>query len=417
MAIAVTAVGGVFEFYDFIVYIYVAPIIADLFFPPDQSDFVQRVQTFGIFAIGYLARPLGGLVFGHFGDTKGRKRTFTLSIFMMALPTLAIGFLPTYSHVGLWAPFGLIALRIIQGLSLGGEIPGAITFLAEQAPAKRRGFTLSILCSAVIVGVLLGSAVGTVLNVFASEEEMLAFAWRVPFFIGGLLAIVGYFARRRLVETRSFKELQELGEVERRPIKVVFEQAPAGLARAFIFSAYCGATVAIFYMYMPTFLGIHADMSDDRALGLNTLGLLVWAIYVPVMGNYSDKVGRRRVLGFGAILLAVLAVPVVWLLYAKGAGGAIGGYLFLSVVAGSIGPFLAVLAEQFPTRIRYSGVAISYNLGMGIVGGTAPLVATALIEWTGALESPGVYVAAWAVIAALAAKWMPETKDVRLNEM
>ena len=289
--------------------------------------------------------------------------------------------------------------------------------MAEQAPTKRRGFTLSVLCSAVIVGVLLGSAVGTVLNVFASEQEMLAFAWRVPFFFGGLLAIVGYFARRRLVETRSFKELQQLGKIERKPMKVVFEQAPAGFARAFVLSAYCAATVAIFYMYMPTFLALHADMSDDRALGLNTLGLLVWAIYVPVMGNYSDKVGRRRVLGFGAILMAVLSVPVVWLLYAKGAGGAIGGYLFLSVVAGTIGPFFAALAEQFPTRIRYSGVAISYNLGMGIVGGTAPLVATALIEWTGALESPGVYVAAWAVIAAIAAKWMPETKDLRLNEM
>lgn len=415
-AIAVTAVGGVFEFYDFIVFIYVAPVIADLFFPPEQSDFIQRIQTFGIFAIGYLARPLGGFVFGHFGDTRGRKRTFTLSLFMMAIPTFAIGCLPTYSTVGLWAPFGLIALRIIQGVSLGGEVPGAITFLAEHAPTGRRGFTLSILCSAVIAGVLLGSAVGTILNLVVTDEEMLSYAWRLPFFFGGFLAIVGFFARRRLVESPSFKELQEHGEVERQPLKVVMEESPAGLARGFVFSAYCGATVAIFYMYMPTFLDEHAAISQDRALALNTLGLLVWASYVPVMGNLSDKIGRRRVLGFGAIGLAILAIPVVWMLHTIGASGAIGGYLLLSVVAGTIGPFLAVLAEEFPTSVRYSGVAISYNLGMGIVGGTAPLVATALIEWTGMVESPGVYVVCWALLAAIAAKWMRETNALRLNE-
>ena len=414
-AIAVTAVGGVFEFYDFIVYIYVAPIIADLFFPPGESAFATRVQTFGVFAIGYLARPLGGFVFGHFGDTRGRKRTFTLSLFMMALPTLAIGLLPTYESIGVWAPLGLIALRVIQGLSLGGEVPGAITFLAEHAPAKRRGFTLSVLCSAVIGGVLLGSAVGTALNVLTSDEEMLAYAWRWPFIFGGALAFVGYFARRRLVESPHFKALQQVGEVARLPIKVVFDESPLGLTRGFIFAAYCAATVAVFYMYMPTFLDIHAQMSEDRALGLNTLGLLLWALYVPVMGNLSDKIGRRRVLGFGAIALAVMSIPVVWMLHALGAGGSAGGYLLLSLVAGTIGPFLALLAEQFPTRVRYSGVAISYNLGMGIVGGTAPLVATTLIEWTGFVESPGAYVAAWALIAAFAAKWMKETKGVDLN--
>src|SRR5487761_2206691 len=184
--LGLAALGGTLEFYDFVIFVFFAGAISKLFFPPDMPDWLSQTQTFGIFAAGYLARPLGGIVMAHFGDLLGRKRMFMLSILLMSLPTFAIGFLPTYASIGIWAPIFLLLLRVMQGAAIGGEVPGAWVFVTEHVPARHVGFACGTLTAGLTGGILLGSLVATTVNHSYSPEELLSSGWRVPFIIGGV---------------------------------------------------------------------------------------------------------------------------------------------------------------------------------------------------------------------------------------
>ena len=206
--LSLSALGGALEFYDFIIFVFFAAVVGKLFFPADMPEWLRQLQTFGIFAAGYLARPLGGIVMAHFGDLLGRKKMFTLSIFMMAVPTLLMGLLPTYAQIGIWAPIALLLLRVIQGAAIGGEVPGAWVFVAEHVPARRVGLACGTLTSGLTIGILLGSLVATAINRLYSPEELLAYAWRVPFLLGGVFGLLAVYLRRWLHETPVFAELQ-----------------------------------------------------------------------------------------------------------------------------------------------------------------------------------------------------------------
>ena len=207
--LTLAALGGALEFYDFIIFVFFAAVVGELFFPADIPEWLRQVQTFGIFAAGYLARPLGGIIMAHFGDLVGRKKMFTLSILLMALPTLAIGLLPTYSSVGIVAPLLLLLMRILQGAAIGGEVPGAWVFVAEHVPEKRIGIACGTLTAGLTVGILLGSVVATLINTSLTPQGIHDGGWRIPFLLGGVFGLIAMYLRRWLQETPIFLEMQQ----------------------------------------------------------------------------------------------------------------------------------------------------------------------------------------------------------------
>jgi MFS family permease len=206
--LSLATLGGLLEFYDFIIFVFFANTIGELFFPPEISDWLRQFQTFGIFAAGYLARPLGGVVMAHAGDLRGRKQMFTLSIFLMALPTLGIGLLPTYSKLGFWAPVLLLLLRILQGVAVGGEVPGAWVFVSEHVHPSHVGMACGILTAGLTGGILLGSLVATGLSMVMTHGQLTAYGWRLPFLLGGAFGLLSMYLRRLLAETPVFEELK-----------------------------------------------------------------------------------------------------------------------------------------------------------------------------------------------------------------
>ena len=206
--LALAALGGALEFYDFIIFVFFTVVIGQLFFPPDTPDWLRQLQAYGLFAAGYLARPLGGVIMAHFGDRGGRKRMFTLSVFLMAIPTLLIGLLPTYASIGYAAPLALLLLRLVQGAAIGGEVPGAWTFVAEHVPAQRIGFACGTLTAGLTIGILFGSLIATAVNKCLAPADVLAYGWRIPFLVGGVFGFFAVFLRRLLAETPVFEELR-----------------------------------------------------------------------------------------------------------------------------------------------------------------------------------------------------------------
>lgn len=206
--LSLSALGGALEFYDFIIFVFFATVVGKLFFPADMPEWLRLMQTFGIFAAGYLARPLGGIVMAHFGDLLGRKKMFTLSIFMMAVPTLIMGLLPTYAQIGMWAPILLLLMRVIQGAAIGGEVPGAWVFVSEHVPQRHIGYACGTLTSGLTAGILLGSLVATAINSIYTPVEVADYAWRIPFLLGGVFGLFSVYLRRLLHETPVFAELQ-----------------------------------------------------------------------------------------------------------------------------------------------------------------------------------------------------------------
>src|SRR6186713_3034531 len=206
--LTLAALGGALEYYDFIIFVFFTAVIGKLFFPPDTPDWLRQLQTFGVFAAGYLARPLGGIVMAHFGDRSGRKRMFTLSVFLMAIPTLMIGLLPTYATLGYAAPLALLVLRLLQGAAVGGEVPGAWTFVAEHVPERRTGFACGTLTSGLTIGILLGSIIASWINHAWTPADVEAYAWRIPFIIGGVFGFLAVFLRRLLAETPVFEAMR-----------------------------------------------------------------------------------------------------------------------------------------------------------------------------------------------------------------
>lgn len=208
--LTLAALGGALEFYDFIIFVFFAAVIGDLFFPADMPEWLRQVQTFGIFAAGYLARPLGGIIMAHFGDLVGRKKMFTLSILLMALPTLAIGMLPTYATIGITAPLLLLLMRVLQGAAIGGEVPGAWVFVAEHVPRKRIGIACGTLTAGLTAGILLGSLVATVMNTTLGHQAILEGGWRIPFFLGGIFGLFAMYLRRGCRKLRSLKKCRRV---------------------------------------------------------------------------------------------------------------------------------------------------------------------------------------------------------------
>ena len=393
--IVLASLGGALEFYDFIVYGVFAGAIASAFFPA-TDPLVGQVLTFSIFAGGYLARPFGGMMLGALGDRFGRRSVFLASLGLVSGSTVLMGLLPGYSAWGAWAAVAMVALRLLQGLCLGGELPCAIVYAVETAPA-RGGFACGVLFFFVNTGVSLAALVSLAINGLMAPEAAAAYGWRIAFVIGGATGLLSFLVRRRLHESSEYVAMR--GAASRTPLRELF----AGHGVPLLIGAGTSAATAVFngmmFAYLPAYLvkALHyapaeASLAQNAGLATTSVGLLL-------VSWIGDRVPRRLLLGAGAGLLAVLAYPFFAALSARSLGP-----LPLFVMAGLVaslinGTFAMVTADLFPTRVRFSGVAVSYNISQTLFGGTVPLLAATLVAWTGSPVSPVAVVVAFAAVA------------------
>lgn len=398
------SLGGMLEIYDFLIYGLMASYIAENFFP-SEDHFTSLLSTFATFAIGYLTRPLGGIVFGHFGDRYGRKKTFTFSIFLMALSTTLMGCLPGWNSIGAAAPTMLIALRLLQGFSLGGEIPGAITYLSESTP-ERQGLVIGILFLAIMIGVSFGTFVHGMLEMHLDSETMKEWGWRVPFWVGGSLGIISYHIRRKFSESGLFEALNHAKAQASIPIVLLFKEHTRGVICGLMTIALCGATVTIYSIYMPSYLSSLLNFPREDVAWHTTLAFLMLSPLCLLCGMLSDLINHKLILGIMAIVIAVISWPAFQ--YFSSPAAQLNKIMLIcgllaATASGSLPP---LLISFFPTEVRYTGIATCYNAGFAIFGGIAPFVSTLLAKYSDNASGPAIYLSIVALIS-LAVLFIP----------
>jgi MHS family proline/betaine transporter-like MFS transporter len=411
VAVSAAVIGNVLEWYDFAVYGYMAGLIGQNFFPA-KDEVTQLLAAFAVFGVGFLARPLGGIVIGRIGDVKGRKTALLITIFLMAAGTVLIGILPTYATIGILGPALVVFARLLQGFSAGGEWGGSTAFIVEWAGEGKRGFYGSFQQCSVSAGLLLGSGVAALVTTFVPSEAMQSWGWRIPFLLGGLLGPVGMYMRRNIDETPAFTRAQQ------QPAKpAAGEVAPFWLAaRAFGFTVLWTVSFYIFLSYMPTFTRTYLKLSSAGALWSNTVGLLVLMVAIPPMGLLSDRIGRKPLLLTCCAAFILLPYPVYTALLA---GASFGAILLVQVVTGLVislfsGPGPAAISEIFPTKTRSTWMSTGYALSVAIFGGFAPYIATWLIKATGSPIAPFYYVIASGVVTFAVIAGLKETAHAPL---
>lgn len=393
-----SSIGNILEWYDFGLFAIFSPIFSELFFP-GQNAHVALIETFSIFAVGFFCRPLGALFFGYLGDRKGRARTIRLSILMISIPTLLIGFLPDYHTVGILAPALLLLTRIWQGLSIGGEYSGNIIYLGELAPAKYRSFFTSFPAVGANIGILLAMLVGGFSSSLFDDVTFKIWGWRIPYIVSGLFCLLIYFTRLKLEETPAFLELRKKNIIEHNPITAVFKNNAFPLLR--IFGLACmGSTFYYFcFIYIPVILHQDLHYSFLKTTHFEAVLIAVMILLVPLAGYLNDRIGRYRMLLFNAIFISLIIIPGLFILYKN---ILVSGTLILIIFtfASSLeqGTTPAVLVENFPVEERYTGISLAYNMVNGFLGGTIPLICTWLVIHTHSTLAPSYYVTFFALI-------------------
>jgi MHS family proline/betaine transporter-like MFS transporter len=393
------AIGNVLEWYDFALYGYFAPVFAALFFP-SNSPSVSLISAFGVFAVGFLARPLGAMLFGYWGDTLGRRNALAWSIVLMAIPTCLVGLLPTYETVGALAPIALTLCRFLQGLSVGGEFTGSATFLVEHAAASQRGYVGSWAGFSAQIGALLGSGVGALIASNLTEEALHQWGWRIPFVLGGLIAVAGWYVRTRVQESPAFESIRRAGGLASAPVRDVFTSHRLAVAQVIGLVWLHGVAFYLLYVYLTTYLVTVTTVPLATVLSLNTVCMTLLALWIPLMGAWSDRIGQIPLLITGSAGLVLLSYPSFLWLTSNNLPRMIAAQILLTLlVACYMGPFFAAITDLFPTPQRYSGLSIGYNIGAALFGGTAPLIATLLIEWSDNVLAPAFYLSFCATVS------------------
>nr|WP_283777766.1 MFS transporter [Sansalvadorimonas sp. 2012CJ34-2] len=378
-----TAVGGFLEFYDFIIYALMAGYLAEHFFPETHAQ-TALLATFSTFASGYLARPIGGVLYGHFGDKTGRKKTFSSTILVMAIATGLIGILPGHDSIGVLAPVLLVILRLFQGLALGGEIPGAVTYISESVP-ERQGLVIGVVFMALIAGAVFGSLVHVFLGVVFSEQSLKDWGWRLAFLFGGLVGVLGYHVRRNFHESKAFKDLLNNKQQEDVPAKTLIKKYPLEVFQGVVFILPAAVVMPLVFLFFPSWLVKVMDFDPDLVRWSNLGGLALAALCSIYWGSFTDGHSNRTTGWFLGLSLLICGFPLMSLTFAGGYLYVIGTILF-GVLLGMTAGFGPVqLTRLFPVSVRYSGVALSYNLAFAIVGGLVPVVAMGLMGLAGNL--------------------------------
>ncbi|MGD2033338.1 MAG: MFS transporter [Gammaproteobacteria bacterium] len=401
-------IGNTMEWYDFSVYGYFAAIIAPQFFP-SSSPAVSLIAAFGAFAAGFLVRPLGGLVFGRIGDLVGRRRALFLSVLAMAVPTVLIGCLPTYEHIGILAPILIVALRIVQGLSVGGEYTSSLIFLAEHAPPQRRARTAMWGMWGATAGILLGSGVGALVAQLLEEEQLFSWGWRIPFLLGAVVAVTGILVRRAI-------HTQPTTSGSDNPVRDAFTTHLGAVVKVALLNVANGVGFYAVFVYAVTYIKNVDGLDESMGLNLNTLSMAALLLILPVTAALSDRFGRKPLVILGAASLAFGAIPLFHLLHHSDPAmilmGELGFVLGLGLLAGGLA---AANVEMMPAPIRCTGLAFAYNASIGWFGGTTPLIAAWLIVETADPIAPGYWVAAAGGVSLLAALVL--MRETRFSEL
>ena len=412
-------IGTAIEWYDFFLYGTAAALVFNRLFFPTIDPLAGTMAAFATYAVGFFARPLGGIIFGHFGDALGRKSMLVTTLMIMGVATFLIGVLPTYEQAGVWAPVLLVMLRFIQGLGVGGEWGGAVLMAVEHGTAKRRGLRASWVQAGVPAGLLLATLV---FNAFSSlpEKEFLAWGWRVPFLLGLLLLGIGLFIRLAVVESPVFLAMKTArpAVAARPPILEVLTKYRRNVLLAMGARFAENAFFYIFTVFVLTYATKQLDLPKATILHGVLLGSVVQFVCIPCFGALSDHVGRRPVYLGGAVFLALFAFPFFWLVDQKSTAA-----VWLAIVVGLIGhsamygPQAAFFSELFGTQVRYSGASLGYQLASPLAGGLAPLIATALLQWSGGRPWPiALYLVVMALITIVSVWLAKETHRSELGD-
>ncbi len=414
------SVGHFVEWFDYAIYGYMAATLADVFFP-DQDDTAALLSTWAVFAVPFLVRPLGGFFFGHRGDQVGRQRVLALVILLMSVATFGIGLVPSYGSIGVWAPILLVALRLVQGFSAGGEYAGAVSFMAEYAPDKRRGFLASWVPVGSFSGLMAGSAAAFVLTTSLSESALTSWGWRLPFLLALPLGLAGLYLRLKLEDTPKFRALQaeETDSVSPAPLsEAVKDYRREILQVAGIALAGNGVGFYLALTYLPVYMSDELDFAKSEAFLSTTISLAVLVGLIPLFGALSDRVGRKPVLMGSCISLMVITYPGLLLMAEVGTlASALVCQLLLAVsIAANVAPLVSAFAELVPTRVRYSALSVGYNVSVALFGGTAPFFATWLISLSNDELAPGFYLIVAAAISFVAVASMRDRAGEPLPE-
>lgn len=409
-------IGNVVEWYDFALYGYMAGILSGLFFPREDNA-AALIATYGVFAAGFLMRPLGSAVFGWLGDTIGRSQTMLISVIMMALPTFLLGCLPTYDSVGVWATVLLVLLRLVQGLSVGGEFSSSVTYMVETADRDRRGFAGSWANMGSMAGMLLGSGVAALVTTVLSASAVSDWGWRLPFLFGGLIGGTSIAMRLRLPQSEHFRKHHN-NRCKTSPLLQAFTTNRHEMIQAILFASAYGVIFYIPIVYMPEWLHSQAGMPRDLALQINTAATAFLLLLIPVAGWASDRLIRRTHFIAGAMLiLALMAIPLFFWFAGTGFWGAvITQFIFSALIAVPLGTAPAMFVELFPACDRLSGYSVAYNLGLGVIGGATPMFATWLIQVTGFPPVPAVWLTLVTLIAFGVILWIQDRSREPLRE-
>ena len=395
--IVLASLGGALEFYDFIVYGIFAREIAAAFFPANDPV-VSLILTFSVFTIGYFARPVGGVLLSHFGDKYGRRTVFILSLLVISASTFSMGLIPTYATWGVAAPLLLMMLRLVQGFCLGGELPGAITYVVETSPA-RACFVCGFVFFCVQSGVVLASLISLMVHTFLQPADVAAWGWRIGFLFGGVTGLASYLLQRSLEETPEFREMKKTASAARRPVAEVFSIHTAAVLAGTATIAVVGGFNGLLFAHMPAYLATVLHYDPRTANIAQNVCLATVAITILISGWLGDRVPRTNILRIGALILALGAYPFYQAIAAK-SEYAILLFALAGIAAGlPSGTFACILADLFPTRVRFTGVALAFNISFTIFSGTAPLVATSLIQQAGAANGPAIFMIGCALLA------------------
>jgi MFS transporter, MHS family, proline/betaine transporter len=374
--------GNGLEWYDYALYGILAPIFSSQFFPSDDPS-TSLIKTYLTFAVGFIFRPLGAVIFGRIGDKFGRKKALVTSMIMMAAATGCLGLLPTYEMIGWAAPALLILIRVIQGISLGGAFSGSMSYVVEHAPADRRAGVGSVTMLSLVLGFLLGSIVASVTSWVMPIEDFTSWGWRLPFFVGVGIGFVGYYIRHHGEESPAYQQAKEAGTLSETPVRDAFMMYPKKMLQGF--SAYLFVTVPFYTLaiYTINYNESYLNLTTSHALLANAISMV--AMFLPMLpaARLADKIGRKRVLG-GAIIAMLILVKPAFALMDQGTliSITLGQSLLAFIVGAYMAPIPAMLVELYPTRIRYTGMSLSYNL-CAIIGGMTPVISEKLIRSTG----------------------------------
>lgn len=377
--LALSGIGGALEFFDFVIFLFLAPVISKNFFPPDTPEWLADVHVLGIFAAGYVFRPLGGIIMAHFGDRAGRKQVFLFSILLMAFATTGIALIPSYSTAGWLAPILLVFLRMMQGVAIGGEAPGAWTFVAEHVAPRHLALACSFMSSSLIAGVLMASLVTMAVHSYFSPADMLDYGWRVPFVVAGVLGLLGAILRRWLSETPVFLRAREQRSVAKSlPILVVLRSHWEALSISVVATWILSAVVIVTTLMTPLILQKQYHFDPQTALAISAFGSPFVCVGGILAGYVADRVGIGRYFMFACLPFA--ATNYLFYSYVTpGSGNVYLLYGLSSFFNGMVGAIPCFMVRAFPSSVRFTGISLAYNVTFAVFGGLTPVVIGALL--------------------------------------